>query len=562
MGLNARIQMDAKPHTAVYRMHKYFARRPWNVFAELVSIYTSEGEIVLDPFCGGGVTVVEALKLRRRAIGVDVNPLATYVTSMECRPVNLSKFVTAFKELSERAGDEISSYYIAQCSKCGSEAIADWFEWDEKANQIIRLKYNCSRCGSLERAAKESDQRLVRKTERSFADTVRRRGLWFPTTPILPGDKTNSLLAQGFGTFRELFTKRNLLALSILRKEIENTTDEADRKLLSFLLSSSLKWASRQSHLRGKIVEGWAIHAYWVYARSLEMNVWNVYKRRYRAVLNGKMYSEEHIGDYCKFGQHFSDLVDGPATCLLLNQDAAGLPIPDNSVDAVITDPPYGANVNYAELTDFWYIWMSHGQPINKKDEIVINKTQGKTIDDYETRLGSVFKECNRVLKPSKYFVSTFNSKDFRIVASFIMAASRAGLRLLPEGVVYQKPIRPYMTTFHAMQIGAFVGDFIFTFKKEPIQSGNRPVSGELQRLRDKLSQLIEKTAKSGRPEPALREQAYKELIPFLAKYASTDEQRCKDAVDFFESEIREYEKYFKMTRKRLTERRKRVFLN
>ena len=44
---------------------------------------------MLDPFCGGGVTVVEALKLRRKAVGVDVNPIAAYVTSMECTPADL-----------------------------------------------------------------------------------------------------------------------------------------------------------------------------------------------------------------------------------------------------------------------------------------------------------------------------------------------------------------------------------------------------------------------------------------------------------------------------------------
>ena len=80
-------------------MHKYFARRPWNVFRELISHYTSPGEIVLDPFCGGGVTVVEALKLGRKVIGVDVNPLATYVTSMEVRPVDIEVLEQAFNRV-------------------------------------------------------------------------------------------------------------------------------------------------------------------------------------------------------------------------------------------------------------------------------------------------------------------------------------------------------------------------------------------------------------------------------------------------------------------------------
>ena len=48
----------AKPHTPVYKMHRYFARRPWSVFRSLIEHYSNPGSIVLDPFCGGG-TVVE-----------------------------------------------------------------------------------------------------------------------------------------------------------------------------------------------------------------------------------------------------------------------------------------------------------------------------------------------------------------------------------------------------------------------------------------------------------------------------------------------------------------------
>ena len=50
----------AKAHTPPYKIHKYFARRPHNVFNQLIENFTSPGEIILDPFCGGGVTIYEA----------------------------------------------------------------------------------------------------------------------------------------------------------------------------------------------------------------------------------------------------------------------------------------------------------------------------------------------------------------------------------------------------------------------------------------------------------------------------------------------------------------------
>jgi 16S rRNA G966 N2-methylase RsmD len=552
--------VEARPHTPVYRMHKYFARRPWNVFSDLITRFSSEGEIVLDPFCGGGVTIVEALRLRRKAVGVDVNPIATYVTSMECAHANLSEFSVAFDELGTRVADRLSSFYRTRCDRCRTLGVADWLEWDEKSNRIIRIKLDCRNCGSVEKKAGRSDQLLAEKIERNFETVVKEDILWYPATRIPKGDKTGSLLADNFVRFYELFTKRNLLALAILRKEILESRNVGARELLMHVLSSSLKWSSRLSHLRGKIVEGWAMHAYWIYPKSLEMNVWNVYRRRYEAIQRGKQYSNQHIGPYCKFAGSFNDLVDGKSTCLVLNRSATELPIPSQSIDAVITDPPYGGNVNYAELSDFWYIWMSEGNTIEKKEEAVINRTQEKSIEAYQGLLERVFEECFRVLKDGRPLISTFNSKDFRVVTSFVVAASKAGFTLDPDNVNYQPPIRPYMTTFHAMQIGAFVGDFIFAFKKEPLRV--KPILDETdgKTLCERVAHFVDEGLRINRPEPNIREQTYRELIPFLAKYASVYPARCKETADFLEQKIKENDQYLKRTRQRLIENRRRLY--
>jgi len=552
--------LEAKPHTAVYRMHKYFARRPWNVFSSLVGQYSSEGDIVLDPFFGGGATIVEAMKLRRKAVGVDVNPIAVYVTSMECAPANLVQLTSSFDELRARVEDELQSLYRTRCSECGSGAVADWLEWDERTKRALLVKLDCPHCGSVVKKADKKDQTLAETVEEDFDRRIKRSGLWFPQTKIPRGDKTDSLLARNLVSFDQLFTRRNLLALATLRQEILKTQGDAPRELLMFVFSSSLKWASRQSHLRGRIVEGWAMHAYWIYPKSLEMNVWKVFKRRYQAIFRGKKYSNEHIGSYCRFTDDFTKLLHGDATCFLLNRDAVKLPIPDETVDVVITDPPYGGNVNYAELSDFWYVWLSNGRTIDKKGEAVINRTQEKSIAEYQRHLELVFRECYRVLKQSNYFVSTFNSKDSRIVASFILAASMAGFTLLPDGVKYQAPIRPYATTFHAMQIGAFVGDFVFTFRKGSSQPKPNFNDTEWRRIQKEISELVDEGVRSGRPEPNLREEAYRLLIPFLAKYAVTNAAKCRCAADFFERKIRENDTCLKRTRDDLVEKRRRAF--
>src|SRR5690349_19610251 len=66
-------------HTAIYKMHKYFARRPHNVFRALIEQHVQPGGVVLDCFAGGGVTLVEGLTVGRRVISVDVNPIASLI---------------------------------------------------------------------------------------------------------------------------------------------------------------------------------------------------------------------------------------------------------------------------------------------------------------------------------------------------------------------------------------------------------------------------------------------------------------------------------------------------
>lgn len=548
--------LRAEEHTPVYTMHKYFARRPWNVFSHLVSQYTQENDVVLDPMCGGGVTVVESLRLRRRVIGIDLNPLATYVTEMEVRPIDISRFWKAFQLIKEKVGAEIQNCYRTQCTHCKNKnAVADWIE--RSAEGILRLKYACPRCSlTAEKIADMNDLELAKRLDKQFEIRAQKRKVWFPKVRIPIGDKTDSLLKQGYHFFFELFTKRNLLALGLLRQHILRVRNRDVRDFLYLAFSSSLKWASKQSHLRGDIVEGWAMHAYWIYPKWLEINVWNTFERRCRAVARGKEYSNSTIGRFYRKAKNFGELRQG-ATCLILTRSSTNLPIDSESVDAVITDPPYGGNVNYGELADFWIIW-HRPSIIDKKKEIIVNKSQKKSLADYQDLMYLVLRECHRVLKPDGKMIVTFNSKDLRVVASFIIAAARSGFMLDVDSLTYQPPIRAYTTTFHAMQIGAFTGDFIFIFYKSIPEIGALRTETYVE-FKKQINLLTENDDKL--TEPQIRERAYKLLIPFLARQALSNLEACDEAVRYFEGRMEELEAMFKKVRKEITEERRQYYL-
>jgi adenine-specific DNA methylase len=118
--------------------------------------------------------------------------------------------------------------------------------------------------------------------------------------------------------------------------------------------------------------------------------------------------------------EDFDELMGADRTALLRCQSSEDLSfIPDRSVDAVITDPPYFDNVQYSELADFFYIWLrlalkdlySWFEPdfSSRLDEIVKNDKLGKTTGFFTKGLRRVFMECYRVLKDDGLLVFTFH---------------------------------------------------------------------------------------------------------------------------------------------------------
>jgi len=82
--------------------------------------------------------------------------------------------------------------------------------------------------------------------------------------------------------------------------------------------------------------------------------------------------------------------------------------IPNDSIDYIFTDPPYGEKVQYGELNFVWEAWLKLDTSW-QDNEIVINKIRGKTDVDWAQLMRSSFEECFRVLKPNRWITLCYH---------------------------------------------------------------------------------------------------------------------------------------------------------
>ncbi|MCJ7720307.1 MAG: hypothetical protein MUO36_02445 [Candidatus Hadarchaeum sp.] len=519
----------AKPHTPVYKMHRYFARRPWSVFRSLVEHYSNPGSIILDPFCGGGVTVVEGLRLGRKVIGVDINPLATFITSMEVIDVDLEELKDAFEQVEAACRAKIEELYLTTCPKCGEKVPADWFEWSnvveckecgktvelhkakrvgkgEKIAGVSAGKYRCchkgckaewrpSECKRLddvlisvhvicpkcrhkgEFPPTERDIELARSIGGSHRERIKREDLWHPSLEMPDWWDLRRPYNAHIKRFDQFFTPRNLFANAVIGTYIKTAKSQLDpsvRDLLGFVFSASLRFTNKMV-FRNKGWQGgnpieWASSTYWLPEVFCEINPWQAWRNRCRAIKSGKEYSRKEIGDKCVIGETYEGLLNSP-TAFIWTGRSTNLPLPDSSVDVVITDPPYGNNVLYAELCNFYWAWvggiLGRNGLIDDTKEAVVSKEHKKGLAEYRTLLYEVFRECHRVMKSGRWMVMTFHNKEFKVWNAIHLAAHDAGFKLAEhDGMIYQPPVANYTQTIQTRRSGSMLGDFILSFQK------------------------------------------------------------------------------------------------
>jgi adenine-specific DNA methylase len=298
----------------------------------------------------------------------------------------------------------------------------------------------------------------------------------FPVVPILPGYNTNQVLGYNYTHWHMMFNARQLLCLSILVDRIRAIEEPRTRELFACLLSGCLEFnnmfASFKGEGTGAVRHMFSHHILKPERTPLEANLWGTPKssgsfstlfrsRILRALdyqerpfevrperKNGRIVGEKVFGVSdtiaVDVAANYSDFAEGKQVYLSCGSSTES-DLPDKSVDAVVSDPPFFDNVHYSQLADFFFIWQRHilgeeGCRISEttRSELEVQHSDG---DEFERRLECVWRECGRVLRDDGLLVFTYHHSKPEGWRCVFRALANAGF-----AVVAVHPIKSEMS--------------------------------------------------------------------------------------------------------------------
>lgn len=397
-------------------------------------------------------------------------------------------------------------------------------------HRMACLVTHCEDCG---RGFKPPDAGDLRRYARLAGRAARQLDqLAVPRDEIPGGRNTNQILRYGYRHWHEMFNARQLLGLDILVRAVRDVGDDpAARDALALHLSSTLEFHSMFATSKGlgtgAIRQVFSHHAFIPAKAPLEAHLWGVgvasggssggfaslYGTRMKAALRWKERPQESTivdgrrvraavaGEKlaARPASSFNDLVDGSADVLLLNQSSSNLPqVPDGSVDLCVTDPPYADNVMYAELSNYFYVWLRELIPhhpsfqdvlVDDSQEAVQNPHRGRDGDAYGRLLGDVFIEVARVLKNEGRLAFTFhhaNQGTWRHLGDALILAGFVVERWWPVFAEMESAM-PILGKEHNGHL-----DIVFICAKRGVVTGPAP--------QDSIASMGEKLAGAGLP--------------------------------------------------------------
>lgn len=423
----------------------------------------------------------------RRAILNDLSPAATLITA----GYNLTRFPESFSKL---ATDLLKTFnrkygwmYQTKDTKSGDTCDIDFVVWSEVFNcphcsgelEFWTLAYDTSSGKIIDNptcphcSAEVSKRNLLRRTTKYYDKAVgatRTRQILKPVEiryrhrgtkkKKLPDENDLQVLTKiekmlddiDYPTELMMFTPEGKEWGDLYRGYHEGISRVHDFHLIRQLVAFSILWKSANDLPSEEAKRLWRFTLQGIVVSFTRRNRFlkNAYSQVNRA-LSGTLYIGSTVSEpsptYVLTGKlkRFKKAIPS-SECgnVVTTQSLASVLVPDNSVDYVFIDPPFGDNLPYAELNFLWEAWLRVFT--NAAEDAVVSGTQDKSLAVYTLMMTACLEKVYRLLKPGRWVTIEFHNSKNAVWTAIQEALGKAGfiiadIRVLDKGMLTKKQL-------------------------------------------------------------------------------------------------------------------------
>ncbi len=495
------VDVSAGKTDMLYRAHGYHTKVPHRAIVPSILHYTKPGDVVLDGFCGSGMTGVAAqwcgsapstfrLDLEqqwrnegreapewgpRRVILGDLSPAATFIAANYNLPFDVTTFCDAAARLLKEVEDEIGWMYetlhtdgktkgrinytvwseVFSCPECAGE-IVFYESVLDKQTKRVHTEFPCPTCDAT-LSRRHLNRRYITRYDHRIGQTIKAPkrvpvlinytvgaqhyekkydthdlstlqtidDLALP--PDFPAKKLPYMHMTherarmdnvGITHLHHFFLPRATHSLATMWRHTNRYQDPRLRSTLLFFVEQTI-WGmsmlARYAPTHYSQVNQYLSGVYYVGSQIAEVSPWYILagklKRLRRAF--GSTYARESVA-------------------AVSTVDCSRIDLPDNSIDYVFTDPPFGENIYYADLNylvESWHRVLTRAEP-----EAIVDRAKGKSVADYQHLMQRCFAEYRRLLKPGRWITVVFHNsrnaiwnaiQEAMLAAGFVVADVR-----------------------------------------------------------------------------------------------------------------------------------------
>lgn len=573
----------------LYKAHGYHTKVPHLAIVPSILHYTRPGDIVLDGFCGSGMTGLAAqwcgtaptsyrkqLEAEwktaghakpewgaRKVILNDLGPAASFIAAGYNLPFDVERFEREAQRILSELEDELGWMYecihtdgktkgrinftvwseVFSCPQCAGEVnfLAEALDEDTKKT---RSEFPCPHCGvelNKDRLERSFETRLDPITGETWKRIELRPvrinynvGAATHERPVTDADRAvlnridelpypaevpsisfpfddmweaSRLRKKGFLRAHHLFLPRAAHALAALWRKAQAVRDSGTRRMVVWFVEQAI-WSmsvlNRYSPSHFSQVNRALNGVYYIASQHAEVSPWYILHD-----------AERRTTKLGRLEKAFSPMPAAASTAMVQTGDCTSIPIPENCVDYIFTDPPFGDNFAYWELNflvESWHGVLSQGDNEAAIDRNKANRAAQKSLQDYQRLMQACFEEYCRVLKPGRWMTVVFsNSKNavWRALqeaigaAGFVVADVRTldkkqlSFKQVTSSAVKQDLIisayKPTEALTHRFELGHATAEGAWAFVKEHL--GNVPVfvgrAGEGEVVAERTAQML-----------------------------------------------------------------------